>query len=678
MIMLGLALALCVATTFALWHLRSDAVDSQSRELGLLSLALSDDVDRGMHEVELGMHAIQAELRDGSLRARDPQLGRALETRAELMAAITNLWLVGRGGRVIASSDAAAATPALAQFAPPLEQIPQDAMAVSRPFTDATTGITMVALAVTYADAASAKAGWVLASMPAQAMLGAFSVASPADDARMAVFRSDGVRLAGSIVTTPRLDEATVAKHLAMLKGTELRRFRDGSERLVALHSLPRFGLEVVLTRDLTVVLVSWRQAARLTAAGVVLLLAMMAASVYLVQRADRRRAVAQRALQAQSSRASKLESLGTMAGGVAHDFNNVLAAIIGYGEMAQDAAPAGSALARHLGKSMQAALRGKSLVERILTFSSGGGRNSTVFELEPVVEEVLTLLAGSMQAGVTVERQLHAKGGRLRGDPTRAFEAVMNLCTNALQAMAGGGVMRLELERVHVDATRVLSHTRLAAGRYLALAVSDTGPGIGPDVMDHLFEPFFSTRGQQSGTGLGLAVVHGVMAECNGAIDVQSERGSGARFTLYFPECVDAMGAATPAPRPAPSGSGQPLLIVDDDPALVALAEEMLTGLGYRPVGFTDPQVALAAVRQDPARFAAVITDEMMPGLSGTQLTAAIRASAPRLPVLVVSGYGGAMLASRALAVGAARVLVKPLCRADLAYALADVLAVA
>jgi signal transduction histidine kinase len=674
MIVLGVGVALCLATAFALWHLRGDAVDSQSRELGLLSLALSDDVDRGMHEVELGLHAIQGELKDGRLTVKDAQLGRALKTRAELMALISNIWLVDPAGRVIAASDGSS-PPALQQFSPALDAIADGALAVSRPFVDTRSQAAVVAIAVRFSYASGSRAGWILASMPTQALLGAFSVASPSDDARMAVFRSDGVRLAGSIVATPRLDEAGVAKRLAMLKGTELHRFRDGSQRLVALHSLPQFGLEVVLTRDLTVVLVSWRQAARLTAAGVAFLLAVMAGAVCLVQRADRRRTVAQHALQAQSSRAGKLESLGTMAGGVAHDFNNILAAIIGFGEMAQDSAPAGSALARHLDKSMQAALRGKSLVERILTFSSGGGRHSAVFELEPVVEEVLALLAGSMQPAISVERFLDAKGARQRGDPTRAFEAVMNLCTNALQAMPGGGVMRIELKRIRIEETRVLSHTKLFAGDYLALSVADTGSGVSAEVMEHLFEPFFTTRGPQSGTGLGLAVVHGVMAECAGAIDVVSERGKGARFTLYFPECTDAIGTRTAAARIAPSGCGQTLLVIDDDPTLVSLAEEMLTGLGYRPVGYTDANAALEELRRHPEHYAAVVTDEVMPGLSGTQLTRALNAFAPKVPVLVVSGYGGAMLASRAIAAGAKRVLVKPLCRADLACALAEVL---
>jgi FixJ family two-component response regulator len=168
---------------------------------------------------------------------------------------------------------------------------------------------------------------------------------------------------------------------------------------------------------------------------------------------------------------------------------------------------------------------------------------------------------------------------------------------------------------------------------------------------------------------------VHGVVAECDGAIDVGSEPGGGARFTLYFPECADRVEAAVSLPHDLPAGRGQPLLVVDDDPELVGLAMELLEGLGYRPQGYVDPTAALDAALAGTQRFAAVITDEAMPGLTGTQLARALRESALALPVLLVSGYGGALLARRAASAGVTRVLAKPLRRADLARALSEVL---
>jgi CheY-like chemotaxis protein len=370
-----------------------------------------------------------------------------------------------------------------------------------------------------------------------------------------------------------------------------------------------------------------------------------------------------------------KMEAIGLLAGGVAHDFNNVLAGIVGFGEMAQDAAPPGSAQARHLGKVLQAALRGKALVERILAFSRGGARASTVFELEPVVEEVLTLLSASLRSGIVLERVLDAPGARLKGDATQAFEAVMNLCTNAMQAMPQGGMLSVHLARLQATEPRVLSHTQLAAGDYVTLAVSDQGSGITPQVMEHLFEPFFTTKAAQSGTGLGLAVVFGIVAEFGGAIDVQSSPQTGACFTLYFPESSERADVSLAAVNADRRGTGQRILVVDDEPELVALTVEIVQGLGYAPQGFTDPAIALQSLQEDPAAFAAVITDEVMPGLTGTQLTQALRQFAPFLPVLLVSGYGGALLAQRASAAGVTRVLAKPLQRASLAHALAEVM---
>jgi signal transduction histidine kinase/CheY-like chemotaxis protein len=676
-IALGLWLALATVASVALWHLRRNAIDGEKRELNLLSVALTDEIDRGLRGVEEGLHALRSELREGRLPVSSPESRQALQTRADLMPLVRSLWLVDREGRTMLTSSAASAPP-LSTFAPALDDLTDDAMAVSRPFVDGKTEQALVAFAVRFTNVPGVRGGWIVASMPAPALLGAFSVAVPAADARMRVFRSDGVLISGAhasaTASSPAFNEVAVAQRLASQPSMELRRLRDGSENLVSTHSVPRYGIKVIVTRGLNAVLADWQGPAELTAGAFALLLAITAFALYRVQRANGRRTAAQQALQAQLSRASKLESLGTLAGGVAHDFNNVLAGIVGYGEMAQEAAPAGSDQARHLDRLLDAALRGKALVGRVLSFSRGAARASTIFELQPVVEEALTLVSASLQPGVVLARALDASGACLRGDSTQAFEAVMNLCTNAMQAMPRGGTLSVRLERTRVVAARVLSHSQLHAGDYLALSVADQGTGIAPEVMEHLFEPFYTTRSEQSGTGLGLAVVHGVVAELGGAIDVQGGPGQGARFTLYLPESSDKAAAALLLSNEAPGGRGQRLLVVDDEAELVSLALELLEGLGYEPEGYIDPSAALAAGLAAPG-FAAVITDEVMPGLSGTQLTRALRANGLGMPVLLVSGYGGALLAHRAASAGVTRVLAKPLRRADLARALAEVL---
>jgi signal transduction histidine kinase len=669
---LALWTALALATGAALWHLRQDAIAQQTRELTLLSLSLTDEIDRGLRGAEEGLRALRTELQAGRLPAPGPERQSLLATRAALMPLIRRLWLVDAQGALLAGSDASA-PPTLASFAP---VPPADTgLSLSRPFVDAASGETLVGVAVRHQGVAGLPAGWLLAAVPARTLLGAFASALPEAAARLSVIRSDGVYLAGTRAPSATFNEERVARRLAQRAATEVRTLRNGTQHLIGVQAVPRYNVTVIVSRELPAVLGGWRQTAEGALAALLLLLGVMGSAVLLVQRAERRHRVAQQALQAQVARAGRLEALGTLAGSVAHDFNNVLAGIVGFGEMAQDEAVPDSDQARHLDKVLKAAQRGKGLVERILSFGRGGARQSVVFALEPVVEEVLALLSASLRAGIVLERGLEAPAARLRGDPTQAFEAAMNLCANALQAMPQGGLLSVQLQREQVLAKRILSHSELPPGPHVVLSVADQGAGIPPEVLEHLFEPFFTTRAAQSGTGLGLAVVHGVVQEFGGAIDVHSVPGQGARFTLYFPECFDALTAPVAAGPAAPSGAEQALLVLDDDPALVALAQELLGGLGYRPVGFTDPQQALQALRDDPQRWAGVLTDEAMPGLTGTQFTQALRAFLPQLPVLLVSGYGGAALAERAAAAGVTQVLAKPLGREELAKALAALL---
>jgi signal transduction histidine kinase len=671
---LAVWLGLAALAAVALWQLRSNSLEAQSRELSLLSLALSDEVDRGLQGAEEGMRAMQLELQEGRLPLAGPEAEKALATRAALMPLVSTLWLVGTDGRPQAASDTTP-PPALDTFSPPLRTLADDASAVSRPFLDTDGTTALVALATRLTDTPGVPGGWIIAAMPADTLRGAFAVATPAADARVAVFRNDRVRLAGALISTAALDEANVAEQLAVERGATLVRFRNGGLRLVSSRHLSRYGLTLLMTRDAEAMMSEWRAVARLAGGGLLLVGLVLTVSMLAVQRADHRRAIAQRALQAQLARDSKLEALGTLAGGVAHDFNNVLAAIVGYGEMAQDAAIPGSAQARHLDTVLQAAQRGQAFIERILAFSRGGPQASTVFELAPLVEEVLTLLSSSLRPGLILERAMDASGARLRGDPTQAYEAIMNLCTNAMQAMPEGGVLGVRVARQQVAAPLLLSHGRVAAGHYLALSVSDQGRGIAPEVMAHLFEPFFTTRRADAGTGLGLAVVHGVVTALGGAIDVLSTPGHGARFTLYLPESHEPPSTPARDTHEAADGGGQRVLVVDDEPALAALATEWLAALGYAPVAETDPAHALQMLRATPGHFAAVITDEVMPGLSGTQFTEQLRRFAPQLPVLLVSGYGGVLLAQRAATAGVNRVLAKPLRRADLARHLAELL---
>lgn len=664
------ALLLITVAAASLWHLRREALTSQARELSVLSLALADELDRGLQSVEIGLQAVRLELRIGELLPADHDVASQRYPHDLKLPLASQLWVIDRRGRLLAASSPALA-PDPASFVPRLPTLSDSDAALSRPFPDLASGEPAVALAVRYNNPDGALGGWLIAALPAEALRGAFSQAAPTADARMAIFRSDGVRLAGTLSHLPVLGESETLQPPGPIRHHDVRLLSDGRDRLIAERALPRFGLTLVLTRDVEAALESWRDVAWMASAGVLLMLTLLAAAAHRIARAEQRRQTSQVALQTQLSRTNKLESLGTLAGGVAHDFNNVLAAVLGYAEMARASAADDSRQARQLDQVLRAALRGKSLVERILSFSRSGARHATVFEVQPIIDEVLGLLAASLRHGVVLESRFDTPGLRLRGDPTQVFEAVMNLCTNAMQAMPDGGTLTVSTQRQAVHTSLAVSHGQIEPGDYLALSVSDEGAGIAAEVMDHLFEPFFTTRKEHAGTGLGLAVVHGIVSEFGGAIDVQSTPATGARFTLYLPESHDALPARPSAASDTPIGRGQTLMIVDDEPALVELAEELLAELGYEPVGYTDASAALQALRNESGRYDAVLTDEVMPTLSGTQLTEALRTFAPHLPVLLISGYGGPQLAARAAAAGVTRVLAKPMQREVLAQAL-------
>ncbi|MEZ5726542.1 MAG: ATP-binding protein [Burkholderiaceae bacterium] len=380
--------------------------------------------------------------------------------------------------------------------------------------------------------------------------------------------------------------------------------------------------------------------------------------------------------LEDQLARARRLEALGTLAGGVAHDFNNILASVLGYAELAREAAAADPAQCRRLDRVLQAGQRGKALVERVLAFSRGAPRDPAPFLLQPIVEEVLQLLETSLPAGVRIERALQAGDAVVLGDATAFYEAVMNLCTNGVQAMQDGGRLRVSLEPHACAQAQLLFEGRLSPGPYARLRIADEGPGIAAGAMAHLFEPFFTTRGAGAsgrGTGLGLAVVHRVVTDLRGAIDVASEPGKGACFDLYLP----SIAAEPPAvsrdndPDAIPLGRGQSVLVVDDEPALVELAEEMLASLGYEPFGAGSGAEALSRFEAEPDRFDLILTDEVMPELTGTALARAIHALRPGVPVVLASGWGGVGLEQQAARAGIAVVLGKPLSRAELGRAM-------
>jgi CheY-like chemotaxis protein len=325
----------------------------------------------------------------------------------------------------------------------------------------------------------------------------------------------------------------------------------------------------------------------------------------------------------------------------------------------------------RYLDTIMNAGNRGKSLVSQILSYSRAEGAERIPVIVAPVVQEVSDLIQGSSPEGIEVRYSGGGSEAAVLGDPTRMHQLLMNLCTNAVQAMGEKGVLEIGVEEVTIDAPRKVRTGEMPAGEYMKVTVRDSGHGIAPEVIDRIFEPFFTTKPAGRGTGLGLALVHSVVMEHRGFLEVSSELGHGTTFEVWMPLVHVEEGKAEPA-QALPMGQGQAILAVDDEPEVLAALEEMLASLGYEPIGYTDSREALAAARANPRRFDAVVSDEVMSQLTGTQLAIELRKLNPTLPIVIASGYGGAGFETRALSAGVNRVLKKPYRMSDIGEALA------
>ena len=380
------------------------------------------------------------------------------------------------------------------------------------------------------------------------------------------------------------------------------------------------------------------------------------------------------RRLERQLRQSQRLEAMGTLAGGIAHDFNNILGAILGFSEMALRTTRS-SRLRRDLECIAEAGERGRALVDRILAFSRSGEGERVAVHVENVIRKASDLLSPNLPKNINVDLQLSAGNSAIQGDPTQVHQVLMNLMTNAAQAMPKGGRLCVSLKVRSLSEEKVVSTGTLPTGDYVVLEVADEGTGIPAAIVERIFDPFFTTKDVGVGTGLGLSLVHGIVSEVGGAIDVATKMGEGSVFTVYMPRAGEAEEERKDSEPAVPRGAQQRVLVVDDEEQLVRLATRTLTALGYAPVGFTSSKAALEAFSADPSGFDALITDERMPGMSGSVLIGRVRTIRRDIPILLVSGYVGGSIVRRAYNAGADEVLRKPLSTRDLANTLARVL---
>ena len=381
---------------------------------------------------------------------------------------------------------------------------------------------------------------------------------------------------------------------------------------------------------------------------------------------------VARAQLEAHVRESQKMEALGTLAGGVAHDFNNIIAAIMGNVELArQDVGPGHLAL-ESLEEISKASLRAKDLVQQILAFGRRQPASRKVISLAPVVEESARLLRTILPAGVELKVECESEAPAVLADATQVEQVLLNLCNNAwhaIQTQARTGRIDVRLrahERGAVPAQSAqiaFASGEMQPGRYACLEVQDNGSGMDRETVARIFEPFFTTKPVDKGTGLGLAVVHGIVQDHGACIEVQSVPGEGSTFCVYFPatqESGQAVQVRAPGAVPA-HGEGKHVLFVDDDESIVFLMTRLLERQGYRVSGFTDAREALAAARANPEQFDLAVTDFNMPGMSGLDVARELREIRPGLPVAVASGYITDELRAQAPAVGVRELVYKP-----------------
>ena len=387
-------------------------------------------------------------------------------------------------------------------------------------------------------------------------------------------------------------------------------------------------------------------------------------------KKAEEEKRIAERRLE----QAQKMEAIGTLAGGIAHDFNNILSAILGYAELARDEAAPDSSVAQDLDRVLEASIRARELVKQILAFSRQGQTGKQPVPLAPLVKEALKMIRASIPTTISIVAEISPEAGVVVADPTQLHQVMINLCTNAYHAMEDGGTLTVGLcaERLEQDLHQ-RNHV-VRAGEYSVLRVADTGHGIAPDMIDKIFDPYFTTKEVGKGTGLGLSIVHGIVHDCGGEILVRSQADAGTVFTIYLPRVHQEAAVEKKRQDEVPMGRER-ILLVDDEPMLVDVGMKILQGLGYEVSSCRGGREALERLRTAPDAFDLLITDQTMPEITGLMLAKEVQGLRPDLPVILCTGYSAGVDEKSAKDAGIRQVVMKPLTRESLSRVVRDVL---
>ncbi len=369
-------------------------------------------------------------------------------------------------------------------------------------------------------------------------------------------------------------------------------------------------------------------------------------------------------ALADQLRQSQKMEAIGTLAGGIAHDFNNVLSAIIGYTELTLQSPECHDDCQKNLSYILDSTLRAKDLVKQILTYSHKGDQEREYIALHKVVADAITLLRKTIPSSVTISMDINQETGTVLANTTQIHQIVMNLCTNAYHALPPqGGQIAVTLKPISLDAAITIRHQQLPPGHYAQLCVSDNGCGIAANILPRIFDPFFTTKELGKGTGMGLAVIDGIVHSHDGAIDVDSTTGKGANFKILLPITeAKACSIKQELPPVEQSLESKHILLVDDEPILIHLGSEILRFLGHRVTTASSAKATLQLFQNEPDSFDLIITDQTMPEVSGMELARKVFQIRPGFPVIICTGYSAVLDIDQAKQEGVRAILMKPL----------------